>query len=68
MLNKADLIPAEDARELADRIVSELGWTAPWFIVSGLAREGTREVMLKVQAYLDEHARDEREAAAGSDG
>ena len=68
LLNKADLIPAEDARELADRIVSELGWTAPWFIVSGLAREGTREVMLKVQAYLDEHARDEREAAAGSDG
>ena len=64
LLNKADLIPAEDARELASRIVSELGWSAPWFIVSGLAREGTREVMLKVQAYLDEHLRSEREAAA----
>jgi GTP-binding protein len=64
LLNKADLIPADDARELAERIVSELGWTAPWFIVSGLAREGTREVMLKVQAYMDEHLRSEREAAA----
>ena len=63
LLNKADLIPADDARALAERIVSELGWTAPWFIVSGLAREGTREVMLKVQAYLDEHLRDAREAA-----
>ena len=63
LLNKADLIPADDARELAGRIVSELGWTAPWFIVSGLAREGTREVMLKVQAYMDERARAEREAA-----
>ncbi|MGY1521618.1 Obg family GTPase CgtA [Luteimonas sp. A482] len=63
LLNKADLIPAEDARELAARIVSELGWSAPWFVVSGLAREGTREVMLKVQAYLDEYLRSEREAA-----
>jgi GTPase len=63
LLNKADLIPAEDARELGERIVAELGWTAPWFIVSGLAHEGTREVMLKVQAYLDEQARAEREAA-----
>jgi len=66
LLNKADLIPAEDARALAAHIVSELGWTAPWFIVSGLAREGTREVMLKVQAYLDEHLRGEREAAQDS--
>ena len=64
LLNKADLIPADDARALADRIVSELGWTGPCFIVSGLAREGTREVMLKVQAHLDDMARIEREAAA----
>ena len=69
LLNKADLIPADDARELGDRIVSELGWTAPWFIVSGLAHEGTREVMLKVQGYLDEMGREEREAgeASGAD-
>ena len=64
LLNKADLIPADDAQALAARIVSELGWSAPWFVVSGLAREGTREVMLRVQAYLDEHLRSEREAAA----
>jgi len=63
LLNKADLVPAEDARAQAERIVSELGWTAPWFIVSGLAREGTREVMLKVQAWLDELDRGEAEAA-----
>src|SRR5690554_4213582 len=63
LLNKADLVPAEDARAQAERIVSELGWTAPWFVVSGLAREGTREVMLKVQAWLDELDRGEAEAA-----
>ena len=68
LLNKADLIPADDARELGERIVSALGWTAPWFIVSGLAHEGTREVMLKVQAHLDERARAEREAVAAASG
>ena len=70
LLNKADLIPADDARELGERIVSDLGWTAPWFIISGLAHEGTREVMLKVQGYLDEldrDAREQREAGEAGD-
>ncbi|RMH94422.1 GTPase ObgE [Lysobacter pythonis] len=63
LFNKADLLTAEDARAQADSTVAELGWQAPWFIVSGLAHEGTREVMLKVQAFLDERKRLEAEAA-----
>ena len=62
LLNKADLLPAEDAKALQARIVSELGWTAPCFVISGLAHEGTREVMLKVQGYLDELDREVRES------
>lgn len=54
LLNKADLLPADDARAEAGRIVSALGWNAPWFLVSGLAQEGTRQVMLQVQAFLDQ--------------
>jgi GTPase len=57
LLNKADLLPPEDAAAHAGRIVAALGWTQPWFVVSGLAKEGTRAVMLKVQAFLDEQAR-----------
>ena len=70
LFNKADLLPAEDARAHAERVVADLGWTGPWFIVSGLAREGTRDVMLKIQAFLDEQARDAAETAeaAGSGG
>jgi GTP-binding protein len=68
LLNKADLLTREDAQAQAEMVIGELGWTAPWFIVSGLAHEGTREVMVRVQAFLDELDRDEREAAmAGSD-
>ncbi len=63
LLNKADLLPAEDAKALAEDIVSRLGWKAPWFVISGLAHEGTREVMLKVQAFLDELNQAEAEAA-----
>jgi GTP-binding protein len=56
LLNKADLLPREDAQAHAERIVSGLGWTQPWFVVSGLAHEGTRAVMLRVQAFLDDQA------------
>ena len=63
LLNKADLLTQEDGQAQAEKVVADLGWTAPWFIVSGLAHEGTREVMLKVQGYLDEQAREAHEAA-----
>ncbi len=56
LLNKADLLPADDARAEAKRIITQLGWTAPWFLVSGLAQDGTRQVMLQVQAFLDQLA------------
>ena len=62
LINKADLMDPDEARAEADRIVSELGWEQPWFLVSGIAHEGTREVMLKVQAELDRLDQLEREA------
>ncbi|MDQ3056559.1 MAG: GTPase ObgE [Pseudomonadota bacterium] len=64
LLNKADLLPPADAQAQAERIVSELGWTQPWFVISGLSREGTRAVMLKVQAFLDRLHEEAMEAQA----
>ena len=63
LINKADTLLPEDAEAEAARVIEALGWTGPWFLVSGLAHDGTREVMLKVQAALDELDRSEREAA-----
>lgn len=68
LFNKADLLTAEDAQAHATRAVEALGWTGPWFIVSGLAHAGTREVMLKVQAFLDELRREELEREAMGQG
>ncbi|MGY0503854.1 Obg family GTPase CgtA [Luteimonas sp. e5] len=58
LFNKADLLTREDAEAAARAAVAELGWDAPWFVVSALAHDGTREVMLKVQSFLDQLARD----------
>src|SRR5690606_10436712 len=41
LCNKAAMQRKAGARDHAEREVAYLGWTAPWFIVSGLAREGT---------------------------
>lgn len=63
LINKADLMAPEDARAEAERIIAALEWQAPWFLVSGLAHDGTRDVMRRVQAELDEQARQAAEAA-----
>ncbi|TWI04866.1 GTP-binding protein [Luteimonas cucumeris] len=68
LLNKADLLPAEDARAHAERIVAALDWQQPWFVISGLAHEGTRAVMLQVQAFLDQLNQAEAEARDAADG
>jgi len=53
VLNKADLMFEDEARERAKEIVAELGWTQPWFLVSAIGREGTWPIMLAVQSFFD---------------
>jgi len=62
VLNKADLMLEDEARERAEGIVAELGWQQPWHLVSALGREGTWPIMLEVQAFLDRLREEEREA------
>ncbi|MBE2290908.1 MAG: GTPase ObgE, partial [Xanthomonadaceae bacterium] len=60
VLNKADLMFADEAAARAAQVVAELGWEQPWFLVSALGREGTWPIMLEVMAFLDR----QRQAAA----
>ncbi|MDB6163615.1 MAG: obgE [Xanthomonadaceae bacterium] len=53
VLNKADLMFEDEARERARQVVAELGWEQPWFLVSAIGREGTWPIMLEVQAFFD---------------
>jgi len=53
VLNKSDVFFEDEGRAAAQAIIDELGWQGPWYLVSAIAREGTRAVMLDVQAFLD---------------
>lgn len=54
VLNKMDLLPADQARAQAEVLVRELDWQAPWFAISALARQGTDEVCARVMAFLEQ--------------
>ncbi len=54
VFNKADLMPGDESREHAAEVVRELGWQAPWFVVSAVSREGTKELMRRVMSALEE--------------
>jgi GTP-binding protein len=66
VLNKADLMFEDEAREKAEEVVRELGWTQPWYLVSAIGREGTWPIMLAVQAFFDRLREEALEA--GQDG
>lgn len=63
VLNKADLMFEDEAQTAAEAIVAELGWTAPWYLVSAIGREGTWPIMLAVQTFLDRLREEALEAA-----
>ncbi|GAB1408060.1 GTPase ObgE [Thermomonas brevis] len=64
VLNKADLMFEDEAREAAGQVVAELGWTGPWYLTSALGREGTWPIMLAAQAFFDRLREEELEARA----
>ena len=61
VLNKADMLVEDERQAVAERIVAELGWTQPWFLVSAIARENTMAVCQQVQRFFES----QREADAG---
>jgi len=53
VLNKADMLPEDERAAAAQRVVDELGWTQPWFLVSAIARENTMAVCQQVQRFFE---------------
>lgn len=66
VINKVDLLPADEREAAAAAIVAKLGWQERWFLVSAAERIGTREVCQKVQQFF-EAERDRAEDAGGGD-
>jgi GTP-binding protein len=62
VLNKLDLLPADEAEERCQDIIGRLQWRGPVFRISALNSEGTREMVYRIMEYLD------GKKAAGDDG
>jgi GTP-binding protein len=53
VLNKVDLLPAEDRERICDELVRALDWKGPVFSISALAGEGTDTLMQAVMAHIE---------------
>ncbi|HQR22996.1 MAG TPA: GTPase ObgE [Burkholderiaceae bacterium] len=65
VLNKADLVPAEERDSLVADFRRRLRTRAPVFLISAATREGCDDLVAEVQAFLDRRRR-ASEAHAGS--
>jgi GTP-binding protein len=61
VFTKTDVLDQAEAEEIAARVVKELNWTAPWFMISSVTRSGTDELMQSVGRALDEMTELEQE-------
>lgn len=53
VLNKVDLLPAEEAEERCKDIVDRLEWEGPVFKVSAANGEGTKALVYQIMEYLE---------------
>lgn len=56
VLNKADLMPAEEAEQRAKDIVRRLRHKGPWFLISAVSGQGTRALAEKVMDLIETSA------------
>jgi len=61
VLNKRDLLLAEEAEERASSIVRRLRFKGPHFLISGATGRGTQHLCAAVMNFLEERLRDARE-------
>jgi GTP-binding protein len=53
VINKRDLLPDAEAEERAAQIVRDMGYAGPWFLISGVAGSGTRELAGALMRFLE---------------
>jgi GTP-binding protein len=56
VLNKIDMLPAEERVPAAERFVKSLRWRGPWFPISAISGEGCVELCSAVMRFLEEQA------------
>lgn len=57
VLNKTDLLAADECDEVCDDLVARLGWQGPVFRISALSADGVRPLTYRIMEYLDSLSR-----------
>jgi len=53
VFTKTDILDQAEAGEIVKRVVSELNWTAPWFMISSVSGSGIDELVQSIGRALD---------------
>ena len=61
VLNKIDILPADEVDAHCDAIIEALEWDAPVFKISAITGEGTRELMFAIMDFLEQERRKDSE-------
>jgi GTP-binding protein len=54
VFTKADVLDQEEAQAIVERVVAELNWTGPWFVISSVTQTGTDKLVQSIGRALDE--------------
>ncbi len=54
VLNKLDLLPAEDVDQRCQELIDELNWQGPVFKVSAISKQGTGDLSGEIMQWLEE--------------
>jgi len=54
VFTKKDILREQESDEIAERVIEELNWSEPWFIISSVTRSGTDELVQSIGRALDE--------------
>jgi GTP-binding protein len=54
VFTKSDILDQLESEKIVSRVLKELKWTAPWFVISSVARSGTDELVQSIGRALDE--------------
>jgi len=58
VLNKVDLLSADEVESIKEQLLSELSWDGPVYAMSAVTGEGTSELVYKLMEYLEELKQD----------
>ncbi len=55
VLNKVDLLPADERLPFCEEIIERLKWQQPWFMISAVNGEGTQALCYKIMTTIEEN-------------